>query len=97
MKIVWSPLALERIAEIAQYIARDNLTVARRWVHHMFAKAALLSRFPERGRQVPETQRHDIREIISPPYRIIYRLKSDHIAILTVRHSKQRFSRAEVH
>jgi toxin ParE1/3/4 len=97
MKILWSPLSLERVTGIAEYIAQDNPAAARRWVNRIFAKVARLRSFPESGRQVPETHRQDIREIIDPPYRIIYRLRADQIAILTVRHSKQRFSHTEVH
>lgn len=96
MKIVWAPLALERVTEIADYIARENPAAARRWVIQAFKKVEPLGRFPERGRQVPETHRKDIREILFPPYRIIYRLRARQIAILTVRHGKQRFPYSEV-
>jgi plasmid stabilization system protein ParE len=96
MKIVWSPLALERLSQIADYIARDNPPAAQRWVIQAFRRVGQLERFPERGRAVPETRRRDIREILYPPYRMIYRLRPAHIAILTVRHSKQRFSYTEI-
>ena len=32
MKVEWSPLALERVDDIAQYIAQDNPEAAVRWV-----------------------------------------------------------------
>ena len=38
---------------------------------------------------MPEYQTADIREVIESPYRIIYRLKADHIDILAVVHSAQ--------
>ena len=96
MRIVWSPLALERLSEIADYIARDNPSAAQRWVAQVFRRVGQLERFPERGRAVPETRRRDIREILYPPYRVIYRLRAAQVAILTVRHSKQRFSYSEI-
>ena len=65
-------------------------------VIQVFKKVELLGRFPERGRVVPETHRRDIREILFPPYRLIYRLRNTHVAMLTARHSKQRFSYTEV-
>ncbi len=96
MKVIWAPLALERVTLIAQYIARDNPSASRRWVIQVFNKVGRLSQFPESGRPVPEARRSDLRELLSPPYRVIYRLRDQQIAILTVRHSKQRFSYEEV-
>ena len=92
MKVIWSPLALERLGQIADFIARDNPSAARRWIIQVFKRVSQLERFPAKGRMVPETRRPDIREILYPPYRLIYRLRPHHTAILTVRHSKQRFS-----
>ena len=90
MKIVWSPLALDRVGEIADYIARDKTSAASEWVEAVFTKAARLVKFPESGRIVPEIKRADIREIIFGNYRIIYRIRQGQVAILTVRHGKQR-------
>ena len=41
------------------------------------AKADMLEQFPEIGRVVPEEQDENIREIILPPYRIIYRVLAE--------------------
>jgi plasmid stabilization system protein ParE len=89
MTIVWSPLALERVAEIATWIAQERPAAAIRTVDGLFAAVRRLARFPESGRQVPEFERADLREVIHQRYRIIYRVAPDHIAILTVRHSLQ--------
>ncbi|WP_205620250.1 type II toxin-antitoxin system RelE/ParE family toxin [Salinivibrio socompensis] len=32
MKIVWSPLALERVEDIARYVAEDNPAAAVQWL-----------------------------------------------------------------
>ena len=89
MKIVWSPLAIERVTEIAEYIARDNPDAATRWVESAFAAVGRLSAFPETGRHVPEIPRADLREILFGNYRIIYRLGRAEVSVLTVRHGKQ--------
>jgi toxin ParE1/3/4 len=91
MKVVWSPLALARVIEIATYIAQDKPAAARGWTIKVFKKVEYLASFPESGRQAPETRRQDIREIIFTSYRIIYRLRSSHVDVLAVRHAKQRF------
>ena len=36
MKIIWSPLALERVKEIAEYISQNNLSAAEKWVISIF-------------------------------------------------------------
>ena len=64
MKIVWSPLALERIKEIAEYISQDNLSAAENWIIKLFASVKKLNDFPQIGRVVPEVERQEIRELI---------------------------------
>ncbi len=89
MKLIWSPLAIERVSETAEYIARDKPTAAEKWVNKIFNLAERLSEFPESGRVVPEINNKMFREIISGNYRIIYKLEKSKILILTVRHGKQ--------
>jgi len=89
VRIIWSPLSLERVAEIADYIARDNLTAAERWVDGIFKLVEPLEDLPKLGRIVPEIERDDFREVIKGNYRIIYRVKPEQVSILTVRHGKQ--------
>ncbi len=42
MRIVWSPLALERVEEIAGVIAADRPAAATRWVNAVFKRVAQL-------------------------------------------------------
>lgn len=89
MKIIWSPLAVERVSEIAAYIAEDNPAAAEKWVDEVFMKVGSLQDFPQSGRIVPETNNKAIRELIYGNYRLIYRLEEKRISVLTVRHGKQ--------
>ena len=89
MRIFWSPLAVDRISEIAEYIAQDSPYSAEGWTNAVFEKVAKLRAFPESGRLVPEINNKKIRELIFGNYRIIYRLEEKKISILTVRHGKQ--------
>lgn len=89
MKIIWSPLAIERITEIARYIAQDNPAAAQNWVETIFAKVEQVQSAPASGRIVPEVNRKEIREIILGNYRIVYRAEPKNISILTVRHGRQ--------
>jgi len=96
MKVVWSPLALERVEEIADYIAADNVDAARVFLIDIFAAVGRLRSFPKSGREVPEVNRPDIREIIFKKYRVIYRVARQQVSILTVRHGRQRLPMEEV-
>lgn len=89
MKLIWSPLAVDRASEIVDYIAQDNPSAAKRWVHTVFEKVEQLISSPESGRIVPEISDNQFREIIYGNYRIIYRLEPRQISILTIRHGKQ--------
>jgi plasmid stabilization system protein ParE len=89
MKLVWSPLALRRVEEIADYIAGDSVTAASHWIERTFRKAGQLRDNPEMGRVVPELNRPEIRELIHGNYRIVYAYTPRHVSILTVRHFKQ--------
>lgn len=89
MRIVWSPLALVRIEEIARVIAADRPAAAERWIRTVFARAAQLRAYPESGQMVPELVRPEVRQLPHPPYRIIYRIDARQVTVLTIRHGRQ--------
>ena len=89
MRIIWSPLAFDRAAEIAGYIAQDKPSAAEEWINTLFSKIEQLQDSPEMGRLVPEINNSLFRELIYGNYRIIYRIEKEHISILTIRHGKQ--------
>ena len=96
MKIIWRPRALRRLDDIADFIADDHPEAAQRLVAGIFAAVERLENFPLSGRIVPEVNRGNIREVIHRKYRIIYRVRSKTVDILTVRHSRQELSLAEI-
>ena len=95
MKVEWSPLALDRVSEIARYIAKDNPDAAERWVSQLFDSVERLADFPESGRIVPEVGVRRIRELIFGAYRVIYSVK-DKVEILTVRRGSQLLDVSEI-
>ena len=96
MKIVWSPLSLQQIEEISDYIAVDNRSAACDWIDSIFEKVDVLKTNPEIGRRVAEIEKPDIRELIHVNYRIIYLYTSKKILILTIRHFKQLLPTEEI-
>jgi plasmid stabilization system protein ParE len=96
MKIVWSPLAIERAYEAATYIAQDKPEAALAWLDGLFASTDRLERFPRSGRIVPEIGSDEYREIIyRRAYRVIYRVEKSQVSILTVHHTAQEFEDLE--
>ena len=89
MKIFWSPLAVERLESIFEYISKDDNVAAHKMINRIFKKVESLSKFPERGKKVPEANREEIREVFESNYRIIYRLDAKKLFILTIRNFKQ--------
>jgi toxin ParE1/3/4 len=89
MKIVWSPLAIDRASEIAEYIAQDKPSAAEKWINTIFSKVEQLKSSPKIGRVVPEIRNDQFRELIYGNYRIVYRIEKTQISILTIRHGKQ--------
>jgi len=58
-------------------------------VDRLTRRSQQLTELPNSGRQVPEYVRNDVRELLENPYRIIYKIKSDQIDVLTVMHYRQ--------
>jgi plasmid stabilization system protein ParE len=85
MSVTWSREAGENLVDIEEFIARDSVERAIRFVDALIDHAeAILSDNPRSGRTVPEIGNSDIRELIYRGYRIVYRLNCDRIEILTV-------------
>ena len=89
MRIVWSPVALQRVEDIAGMIAVERPLAAERWIRSIFSRAKQLASHPASGRMVPELGDPEIRQLPHPPYRIIYRIETKRVLVLTVRHGRQ--------
>jgi len=96
MRIIWSPLAIERITEIALNIAEDKPSASVKWVDSVFNMVEKIATFPKSGRIVPEIEKDNFREIIHGNYRIIYSISENNIEILTVRHGMQLLSEGDL-
>lgn len=85
MKILWTREALRQLTEIEDFIARDNVERAAKFVDEIVAHAEpALPGEPRSGRTVPEISHTDIRELIYKKYRIVYRVTKNNVEILTV-------------
>jgi len=89
MRVVWSPLALDRVVEIATYIAQDSPTNAEAWVDRLFDHVdAQLGDFPLSGKSARDVDADDARELVFEAYRVFYDV-GDVVQILTVRRGSE--------
>jgi len=86
-EIRWTPQAADDLEALHKYIARDSERYASAVVAMLASGLDRLERFPMSGRVVPEHQREDLREIVSPPYRCVYLIKNEVVWIVTIFHA----------
>ena len=84
LPLVWSFRAIADLEAIGEYISRDNPAAASRWVRGLLALAETAALMPLVGRRVPEFEREDLREVLQQNYRLVYRVASDRVEVLTV-------------
>lgn len=83
-EIIWTEPALEELNAIAEYIALDNPSAAKRLVADIFDKTNRLVDFPRSGRIPPELPNSVYREILVPPCRIFYREERPRVLVIYV-------------
>ena len=86
MNVVWTDEALRHLDGIFRHIAEDSPIYARRMVDRITQRSRQIGVFPHSGRMVPEYGDIEIREVIEPPYRIVYRVASNRADVLAVFH-----------
>lgn len=90
--VFWTEQARADLAAIRAFISRDSPHFAAVIVSRLIATTDRLVSFPESGRTVPEFEDPSVREVVHPPYRIVYRLVGGaELHVLTVHHASQRF------
>ena len=91
-KVFWTNTAKSELVDIIEYISENSLTDARKVFSKIEKKASSLEKFPHKGRIVPELEFHNIliyREIILPPWRIIYKIEENNVFILDIFDSRR--------
>ncbi len=74
---------------LAWYAAQQVPDVGERLVREIFLKVEQLADFPESGRIVPEFDVKTVRELIHPPFRVVYRIDPAKIWIIRVWRSER--------
>ena len=96
MRTIWSPLALERLQDIVDYVKVESPVSAAELVQQVFTAVKRLEAFPESGRRLPEYPRSKYRELIVSTYRVIYVVHAKTVIVLTVRHQRRELTRKDL-
>ena len=85
----WTEQAVNQLSAIAEYISLSSPVYAEQLVERMVLRLRQAQQFPESGRRVPESWHAEARELFEPPYRVVYRVRSESVEVLTIVHSRQ--------
>ena len=82
--IRYTKRALGDLVAIGDYIAADNQAAAAKWIARLRERIERAHETPRAGRIVPELEREEVREVFLRTYRLVYRVESTGITVLTV-------------
>jgi toxin ParE1/3/4 len=88
MRLRWTRTALRDLHSLHAYISLDNTNAADRFVDRLRQGIELLPSQPQMGRagRVPRT-----RELVVPPYVVVYRVRGVEVAVVAIIHSARRW------
>ena len=86
-RIRWTTEAADQLEGIVDQILKDNPEAARKVARAILGRIENLKDFPRLGRPGEEVE--GTRELVSPPYVIVYRIKDDVAEILHIWHGAQ--------
>ena len=94
-RILWSPQSLRDLEAQRAYIAQDSEPYADLTVRRIVTAVDRLEQFPLSGRIVPERRSPWLREVIVGRFRVVYRVGTDTVEIVTVFRASQSFPEVE--
>lgn len=88
--ISFSQSALQDFQDIRAWYTEEGVpAVAERLIREIFDHVELLREQPMMGRQVPEFQQSFLRELVVPPFRVVYRHEASRVRVVRVWRSER--------
>lgn len=81
-EVIWSPQALDDIDDIAEFHQKTDPLYAQAVVEELVTRSRALAYYPLRGREVPELEGLDYREVFAYSYRLIYRIHGQQVDLI---------------
>jgi toxin ParE1/3/4 len=85
----WSRRAVADLLRIIEHLRVDNPAAAQRLADRLWDAASSLHQFEHRGRLVNNARWPGARELVVPPYVLVYRVRDGLVEIAHVYHSAQ--------
>jgi len=85
-QVIWAKNALQDLENLVAYIASDAPAAASLVAQRLFDRVGLLAHQPLLGAWIPEDSTQTYREVRQGKYRIIYRVASEIVYVLSIYH-----------
>jgi addiction module RelE/StbE family toxin len=73
-KVIWTDEAIADLSQLVAFIAKDNAAAAVKLGEVLIQKSMILEAHPRLGRMLRDPRKDSLRELIIPPYRLIYEI-----------------------
>ena len=88
--ITFAESAVQDLETIREYYQEQEVPeVGERFIEEIISSVEELVIHPERGRMVPEFNTPQLRELIHPPFRVVYRRYKEKISVVRVWRSER--------
>jgi plasmid stabilization system protein ParE len=85
----WTERAVLHLEALVDYVSLTSPVYAEGIVSRIDQRLQLACTHPEIGKVVVEVQDSALRELVVPPYRIFYRIRTDAIEVLAIVHERR--------
>ncbi|MGE4343760.1 MAG: type II toxin-antitoxin system RelE/ParE family toxin [Geoalkalibacter sp.] len=90
VQIIFAESAVADLEEIREYYLEQQVPeIGDRFVREIIALIEDLPSHPDKGREVPEFNQSRLRELIHPPFRVVYRRDPQSLSIVRVWRSER--------
>ena len=84
-RVTFANSAVDDLEAMRAWFAEQQAPdVGERLLREVVSQVERLAEFPESGRVVPEFGLAQLREVVHPPFRIVYRLVADRVRVVRV-------------
>jgi len=89
VRIRWTRVALADLVSARDHLALDDARAADELLRKVAAAIGKLRKYPGIGRVVPERRSLGYREVVLPPYRLVYAVVASEVQILRLWHDRR--------
>jgi len=88
---MWTDFAVQDLTKLREYIAKDSIKNANIMFEEILISTKDLSRFPKKGRVIPNINKDFYREYFVSTFRVMYKIEEESVFIAGVFHMSRDF------